>query len=285
MTDTPRASATRAVTTLLRRLAIGRVPKLFDEAYYRQANPDVAASGVDAYLHYVLRGAARNRDPSADFDTAFYRRQSGPTRLDPIRHYLSEGADAGLDPSPAFSTLMYLTRYPDVRQAGTNPLLHYRLNGRAERRIASPSASEPEQWVALSGVPADCRLSYPRDGTPGFSLDLDRRVPLAACRDAAPRICLVLTIDAAEMTALVHTLENFHAGAQDAIGLDIVVAARPHPPKPTLILALEHCYRGRRDDGAILIRYAEARVWDLLLEKPTLKASFPAGGLVVRDLR
>lgn len=276
--------ATRAVTKLLRSLVVGPVPKLFDVAYYRRTYPDVAASGIDPYLHYVRRGAAQDRNPSADFDTAFYKRQSGRTKLDPVRHYLTSGAAAGFDPSPAFSTLMYLTRYPDVARSGINPLVHYLTNGRAERRLASPSSSEPGRWAVLQGVPDAHLWPYPSASGPRFALRLLRHVPIEACPLRAPRICLMLNLDGAEIAGLMHGLANFAAGAQDAVGYEIDTATRLHPPSPTLILALEHCFHGERNAaGEVLLRYAEARVWDPVHETPRLTACFPAGCLALRD--
>ncbi len=269
------------LTGSLRRLVIGRVPRLFDETFYRSAYPEVVRSGLDPYLHYVWRGAKRGYDPNADFDTAFYRRQSGPTRLDPVRHYLRVGAGAGLDPSPAFSTLMYLARYPDVGRAGINPLLHYRQDGRPEGRIAAPSASDPGQWVALSGVRAAHRRDYPTADGPRFAFSFRRDVAIAACPDLAPRICLVLTLDGAEIAALIETVEGFAEGAQDAVTLAFDTSQRPHPPRPTALLALEQCFHGRGADGAILLRYAEARLWDLLPERPRVCALGPRGCLSI----
>ncbi len=63
---------------------------LFDERWYKETYPDVAASGVD-----------------------------------PIEHYLSCGADEGRDPGPLFNTLAYLSRTPEACAEGQNPLLHY----------------------------------------------------------------------------------------------------------------------------------------------------------------
>jgi hypothetical protein len=270
------------VSGFLRRIVIGRVPRLFDAAFYRATYPDVARSGLDPYLHYVRRGAGRGYDPNADFDTAFYRRQSGPTRLDPVRHYLRTGAAAGLDPSPAFSTLMYLARYPDVGRAGINPLLHYRQDGRPEGRIAAPSASDPDQWVALSGVRAAHRWDYPTQGEPRFAVTFRRDVGIGACPDHAPRICLVLTLDGPEIAALVAIVEGFPAGTQDAVTLDFETDRRPQPPRPTLILALEQCFHGPGAEGEILLRYAEARLWDLLPERPRLHALGRGGCLSIR---
>jgi len=84
----------------------------FDANYYDSAYPDVARSGVPAWLHYLLSGYKEDRNPSTRFDSAEYYR-----------------------------------RHPDVREAGINPLLHYALFGRNEQRTSSPprtpSGGEP----------------------------------------------------------------------------------------------------------------------------------------------
>jgi hypothetical protein len=49
-------------------------------------------------------------------------------------HYLSAGANQGNDPSDKFDTEYYLSRNPDVRQAGINPLVHFLKFGRLENR-------------------------------------------------------------------------------------------------------------------------------------------------------
>lgn len=272
----------RWLTTALRRLVIGRVPRLFDAAYYLARHPAVAAWGLDPFLHYVWRGAARGDEPNADFDTQFYRRQSGPTRLDPVRHYLAEGARAGLDPSPGFSTQMYLLRYADVRACGLNPLLHYRLDGRAEGRIPTPTAADPDSWVPFAGVPAANRWAYPAAGAPRFALTLLRDGPLPGHPAPASRICLVLTLDGPEGEGLAGALETFAAGSLDALSVAIDAGTRRHPPAPTLVLALERCVHGPGDDGAVLLRYAEARLWNVVLEQPRMVLRAPAGRLEIR---
>ena len=47
---------------------------LFDTGFYLATNPDVDMAGVDPLLHYLLRGAAEGRDPSATFDSLHYIR-------------------------------------------------------------------------------------------------------------------------------------------------------------------------------------------------------------------
>ncbi|QDH71036.1 hypothetical protein [Marilutibacter alkalisoli] len=77
---------------------------------------------------------------SGIFDEEWYLSRYPEVResgLEPIEHYLVHGALLGFDPGPGFETLSYLARYPDVRHAGVNPLLHYIEHGRQEGRIAS----------------------------------------------------------------------------------------------------------------------------------------------------
>lgn len=94
---------------------VALVREAFDVAYYLSGNPDVAASGVDPFLHYMTTG----------------------WRL-------------GRDPSPKFSTFYYLEHAPDVRQAGINPFFHYVLHGSHERRASQPY----KRWLsALESLP------------------------------------------------------------------------------------------------------------------------------------
>lgn len=75
---------------------------LFDPAYYVAANPDVAGSGIDPLIHFLLRGNAELRDPSE-----------------------------------RFSTGQYLLMNPDVARLRVNGLLHFALYGRGEGRIVN----------------------------------------------------------------------------------------------------------------------------------------------------
>ncbi|MDD2238187.1 MAG: glycosyltransferase, partial [Kiritimatiellae bacterium] len=86
---------------LERHVTVLRESGLFDEAYYLEQNPDVAAMGVD-----------------------------------PIRHYLLHGASEHRKPNPFFSTTAYAQLNPDVTASGVNPLVHYVLFGRDEGRTA-----------------------------------------------------------------------------------------------------------------------------------------------------
>lgn len=56
-------------------IALIRASGLFDEAWYLQRYPDVAAAGMDPVEHYCRHGAAEGRNPSGLFDTVYYARQ------------------------------------------------------------------------------------------------------------------------------------------------------------------------------------------------------------------
>lgn len=66
---------------------------LFDADWYRERNPDVDASGLDA-----------------------------------AEHFLIVGGRIGRDPSPLFNTADYLSNNEEVARSGQNPLLHFLIN-------------------------------------------------------------------------------------------------------------------------------------------------------------
>ena len=81
---------------------------------------------------------------SGIFDTEWYLAQYpdvAEAGTDPVVHYLCFGASEGRDPSPLFDTDWYLTQYPDVARAGINPLVHYLCSGASEGRDPNRGAS------------------------------------------------------------------------------------------------------------------------------------------------
>lgn len=75
----------------------------FDQAWYLQQYPDVAAAKIEPVLHYLLYGALENRHPS-----------------------------------PVFNTFNYLIEYTDVAKEGMHPLLHFIKFGQYEGRKPDP---------------------------------------------------------------------------------------------------------------------------------------------------
>ena len=49
---------------------------VFDDAYYAQQRPDIAAAGLDAWQHYAEHGWREGSRPHPLFDPAYYRTQA-----------------------------------------------------------------------------------------------------------------------------------------------------------------------------------------------------------------
>lgn len=98
---------------LARQVTVLKNSSLFDPEWYLAANPDVASAGLDPVTHYLERGAAEKRNPSAAFDGNWY-----------------------------------LEHNPDVSSAGLNPLLHFIEHGKAEHREMRP-AQDPYSVESL----------------------------------------------------------------------------------------------------------------------------------------
>ena len=115
----------------------------FSSAWYLNNNFDVAAAGVDPFLHYMQFGWHEGRDPNPYFDSDWYLSQNpdvADANMNPAQHYWDFGWHEGRDPSAAFSTDFYLAAHPDVALAGMNPLEHYLAWGITEGREIAPVA-------------------------------------------------------------------------------------------------------------------------------------------------
>lgn len=58
--------------------------------------------------------------------------------VDPLKHYILNGAAEDRKPGPNFEGDFYLECYPDVKAASLNPLVHYLEHGKAEGRVPNP---------------------------------------------------------------------------------------------------------------------------------------------------
>lgn len=129
----------------------------FDARWYVNTYPDAAASDTHPLLHYIHNRQGRvgtlsdvkaltpeqKSDAtlllaSAHFDAAWYAETNGLGKAgrQAALHYLQFGAAKGSAPSPSFDGDRYLTAYPDIREAGANPLIHYIRHGEREGRRA-----------------------------------------------------------------------------------------------------------------------------------------------------
>ncbi|MFZ5880404.1 MAG: rhamnan synthesis F family protein [Chloroflexota bacterium] len=85
------------------------------------------------------------------FDPAWYLSQYpdiAQAGLDPLIHYLGAGGLEGRDPGPNFSSALYLQAYPDIQKAKKNPLVHYLNHGKREGRLAHPSLAAANPTAA-----------------------------------------------------------------------------------------------------------------------------------------
>jgi glycosyltransferase involved in cell wall biosynthesis len=142
--------------------------QIFAARWYLQRNPDVAATGEDAFDHYSKQGWKDRRNPHPMFDVGYYLgkyRDVAAAEVDPLIHYIEYGWREGRNPHPLFDTKWYLEKYgPAV--GSLDPLSHYIYCGRD--RGLSPSAQylPPEKPVIFM---ADVRL--PRRDRDSGSLD------------------------------------------------------------------------------------------------------------------
>lgn len=120
--------------TAYRRLkaALAHTP-LFDRHFYLQADPELAASGLDPLWHYCSRGIREGRNPNPYFFSSWYLasypevRRSG---MNPLLHYLLHGREARYQPNPYFFTGWYLEQHPELPE-DQHPLWHYMHEGAA----------------------------------------------------------------------------------------------------------------------------------------------------------
>ena len=90
------------------------------------------------------RQVARMLLESGLFDAEFYLTQYpdvADAGVNPLAHYLSEGVAEGRKPNLYFDTTCYLQQNPDVAESGINPLLHYLTHGFKEAREPGPEFS------------------------------------------------------------------------------------------------------------------------------------------------
>jgi lipopolysaccharide biosynthesis protein len=110
---------------------------LFDGDGYLRRYRDVASSGVNPLIHYLLYGRVQRFSPHELFDASWYLTINQDVELaglDAFEHYLDYGWREGRDPHPVFDVRFYLQENPDVESEGIEPLTHYILAGWKEGR-------------------------------------------------------------------------------------------------------------------------------------------------------
>jgi hypothetical protein len=105
-----------------------------------------------------LVGTARSLRPDrelvlAEFDASFYLAaypDVAQAGADPVEHFLAHGWREGRDPSRRFSVREYLDANPDVAAAGMNPFVHYLRAGRVEGR--KPRSDLGFRYAIIAGL-------------------------------------------------------------------------------------------------------------------------------------
>ncbi len=108
-------------------------------------------------FRYFFKKEYRIVDQSGLFDRTYYVSRYpdiAQAGVDPLVHYLETGWKEQRDPNPLFCTAYYVGRNPDVKESSCNPLLHYILSGNEELRDPSPVFQAGYYLSQLPGPPA-----------------------------------------------------------------------------------------------------------------------------------
>ncbi len=127
-------------------------PAIRPDGSQPKRNVKPAAGGLFGKVKKVLKKAdAKTELPSSDvellrqsdwFDAEWYLHTYPDVKqsgMDPVLHYAIHGAKEGRDPSPQFNSRWYLGFHTDVAEQGLNPLIHYLRQGMKEGREIQPS--------------------------------------------------------------------------------------------------------------------------------------------------
>lgn len=116
------------------------------------------ATGLPAPTKIASHASVSDEDllrASVLFDANFYLGtypDVAQAGIDPIDHYLQYGGAEGRAPSTRFDGAAYLREYEDVSRARVNPLVHYLRHGQAEGRHAMPDAPISADMAAQPGA-------------------------------------------------------------------------------------------------------------------------------------
>ncbi len=161
---------------------INTIRDFFDVKFYLRAYPDVADSGFDPIVHYLLHGWKEGRDPTVDFSTQGYLVNNldvAEAGVNPFWHFIVAGREEGrvstvlpdfrqsADLAAAdervayevasirdsFDSSYYLAKNPDVAETGVDPVEHFVRYGWKEGRDPSGDFSVP--YYLLTNLDVD----------------------------------------------------------------------------------------------------------------------------------
>jgi len=100
---------------------------------------------------------------ASEFDFHFYLSEYPQVReqgLDPLLHYFETGWEMGYDPSPWFSTRYYLDSNSDIAKANVNPFWHFIVAGRKEGRLPKLSSGLRRTMLSNLKTPDEKTADY-----------------------------------------------------------------------------------------------------------------------------
>jgi hypothetical protein len=124
--------------------------QLFDQNYYLERYPDVAAAGMAPFFHFTEWGDREGRAPCPLFDPDYYSARypdSAESGMSAFLHFVLKGEQEHRSPHPLFDPEFYLGVYPDVAKAGGRPFAHFVEFGDKEHRQPHP-LFKPAYYVA-----------------------------------------------------------------------------------------------------------------------------------------
>lgn len=102
---------------------------LFDQRWYLERAPALAATRWPPLAHYLVVGDGCDWSPHPLFDVSGYRSRHGAAmrvgNLTGLEHFVFEGAAAGANPHPLFDLRHYVGQSEELAKTGENPLIHY----------------------------------------------------------------------------------------------------------------------------------------------------------------
>ncbi len=114
----------------------------FNATFYVNQHPDVAASGMDPFTHYMTVGFKQGYDPSIKFSTSAYLSQHADVAAalqNPLQHFIDVGQAAGAVPQaatphpltndPLVDATWYYAQHPDVAAKGLDAATEYNTEG------------------------------------------------------------------------------------------------------------------------------------------------------------
>jgi hypothetical protein len=141
-----------------------KLRQIFDAEFYLRKYPDVAAAGVDPFLHYLEFGATEGRKPHPLFDPEYYlvgRGRAESLRAPPLVEFLKSSGESCINPHPLFDCASYLSAHPDATNRRLNPFLHYLLSRRAAAPARSGLAELPFPSACFTFMDVLLRIVFP----------------------------------------------------------------------------------------------------------------------------